>query len=500
MAEAKAELFARHALDMKLVTERQLQDIWTELGSRDIPSDNFFQACVRRGYLTNYQVELLSANKREGYFRGDYKILYMVGAGTFARVYRAAHRETNEIMAVKVLRRRHLDKKYAGQAAVDQFAREGELGLKLRHPNVVAVHQVSSKDRVHFLVMDFVEGWNLKEFVKIRRRIDPMEATRIMADVARGLTYAHEQGLAHRDMKLTNVLVSSRGQGKIADFGLASISDEWSAEVIADMDLPNTQTLEYAALERATGVRGDHTRSDLFFLGCIFYHMLTGKPPLPEPRDNLHRLSRTRFEEIEPLQQVLPSLPQPVALIANRAMMLDPERRYQTPDKMLHDLEALLARMSGKGPSENAAASEEDSAPAPKAYAPDQPLKNLILVEGDLKRQEQLRNALGKAGYSASPTTDPFAAVGRFFENPQVVEGLLINAQDVGKPALNAFNRLADNPKTQEVPVVLLLDEPQRDWEAEAKASPNRIVLHMPLKMKALLEVLGRIVHEPPRA
>ena len=83
---------------------------------------------------------------------------------------------------------------------------------------------------------------------------------------------------------MTNVLVSSRGQAKLADFGLASISDELSNEMIAEMDIPNTRTIEYAALERATGVRRDDTRSDLFFLGCIYYHMLTGQSPLAEPK------------------------------------------------------------------------------------------------------------------------------------------------------------------------------------------------------------------------
>lgn len=500
MAEVKAELMATQAFDLKLVTDRQLQGIWAELGTRNVPTDDFFQACVRRGILTNYQVELLSANKRTGYFHGDYKILYMVGAGTFARVYRAAHRETNEIMAVKVLRVRHLNKKYAGQPAVEQFTREGERGLKLRHPNVVAVHQVSSKDRVAFLVMDFVEGWNLKEFVRIRRRIDPVEATRIMADIARGLTYAHEQGLAHRDMKMTNVLISSKGQAKLADFGLASINDEWSAEMIADMEIPNTRTVDYAALERATGVRGDDTRSDLFFLGCIFYNMLTGKWPLPDPRDKLHRLSRTRFEEIEPIQQVLPDLAQNVAMVVNRAMAVDPDRRYQTPDKILADLESLQSRMSGKPTATSGAEGEAAPAPAREVYIPDRPLRDLFLVEGDLKRQEQLRSALGKVGYSVTATTDPFMAVGEFFKNPEAAGGLVINAQDVGMPALNAFNRLADNAKTQEVAVVLLLDEPQRQWEQNAKTSDNRVVLHMPLKMKALKEVLDRIVPEPPRA
>jgi serine/threonine-protein kinase len=491
MAEIKAERIAARALDLGLVSDRQMQDVWTDLGSRNIPTDDFYQACVRRGLLTNYQVELLSAGKREGYFHGEYKILYMVGTGTFARVYRAAHRKTDQIVAVKVLRRRHVDK-YASQ-----FAREGELGLKLRHANVVPVYEVSSEGRIHYLVMDFVEGWNLKEFVKIRRRIDPVEATRIMADIARGLTHAHEQGLAHRDVKMTNALISSRGQAKVADFGLASIGDEYSNEMIAEMDFPNTRTIEYAGLERATGVRGDDTRSDLFFLGCMYYHMLTGKSPFPEARDKLHRLSRTRFEDIEPIQQVLPDLAQPVSLIVNRAMMLDPDRRYQTPDKILADLESLVDRMAGKSPSKSDEEGQTAAEPAP--FVPEQDLKNLILVEGDSKRQEVLRSTLGKVGYAVTATTDPFVAVGKFFENVEAAQGLVINAQDVGHTALDAFNRLADNEKTKELAIVLLLDEPQRDWEEKAKTSDNRIVLHMPLKMTALRTVLDKIVPDPPR-
>jgi serine/threonine-protein kinase len=300
-------------------------------------------------------------------------------------------------------------------------------------------------------------------------------------------------------MKMTNVLISSKGQAKLADFGLASINDEWSAEMIADMEIPNTRTVDYAALERATGVRGDDTRSDLFFLGCIFYNMLTGKWPLPDPRDKLHRLSRTRFEEIEPILQVLPDLAQNVAMVVNRAMTVDPDRRYQTPDKILADLESLQSRMSGKPTASSGAEGEATPAPAKEVYIPDRPLKDLVLVEGDPKRQEQLRNALGRVGYSVTATTDPFMAVGKFFQNPETACGLVINAQDVGMPALNAFNRLADNAKTQGVAVVLLLDEPQRQWEQDAKTSDNRVVLHMPLKMKDLREALDRIVPEPPR-
>ena len=184
---------------------------------------------------------------------------------------------------------------------VQLFVREGRVGCTLRHPNIVPIYDVVSKGRSHFLVMEFVEGRNLREFVKIRKKLDPIEATRLMIGITDGMRYAFEHGLTHRDLKMSNVLVSSRGEAKIVDFGLASMDETLTDDALAD--LPNTRTIDYAALERATGVRKDDTRSDIYFLGCIYYNMLTGKPPLAETRDRLQRLSKQRFLDVVPIQK-----------------------------------------------------------------------------------------------------------------------------------------------------------------------------------------------------
>ena len=184
---------------------------------------------------------------RNGFFYGDYKVLYLIGTGTFARVYRAAHRHTGDIRAVKVLRRRFADNPIESE----RFLREGQMGATLRHPNIVPIYEVLSAGGTPFLVMDFIEGRNLREFIKIRKKFEPAEATRIVADVAAGLAYAFERGICHRDLKMSNVLVSSRGQSKLVDFGLAA------AEGQEDDETANPRTIDYAGLERATGVRKD---------------------------------------------------------------------------------------------------------------------------------------------------------------------------------------------------------------------------------------------------
>ena len=124
--EWDAETIAQNALDRDLITERDLRDVWGELGAGEVDPEKLKQFLLRREFVTNYQLERLLKGERSGFFYGPYKVLYLVGTGTFARVFRAMHRETRDVRAVKVLRNRLL----GDQAARDQFIREGEMGAR----------------------------------------------------------------------------------------------------------------------------------------------------------------------------------------------------------------------------------------------------------------------------------------------------------------------------------------------------------------------------------
>jgi serine/threonine-protein kinase len=140
MGQPTADVIAQRAFDLGLLDERQLQDVWGSFRSRNVTLEEFTQALVRRELLTNYQVERLLRGERSGFFFGDYRALYLVGSGTFARVYRAVHRQSGQVVAIKVLRRRYSD----NPVHSGRFVREGRVGCSLRHPNVVPTYEVVS--------------------------------------------------------------------------------------------------------------------------------------------------------------------------------------------------------------------------------------------------------------------------------------------------------------------------------------------------------------------
>ena len=136
MSEYSADKLAHFAYDLGLIDERQLDLLRSELGPLTGTAEDFRRAALRREMLTNFQIDRMVKKERTGYFYGDYKVLYLVGTGSFARVYRATHKKTGKIFAVKVLRKRFRD----DAVQMELFLREGEVGLLLRHPNICLLY------------------------------------------------------------------------------------------------------------------------------------------------------------------------------------------------------------------------------------------------------------------------------------------------------------------------------------------------------------------------
>ncbi len=474
MVEKSAEEFARRAFDLNLLDQRQLESVWGELGSRSVSSADLQRVLVRRGLLTNYQVDKLARGEKQGFFYGDYKILYLVGTGSFARVYRAVQKETDKVVAVKVLRKRFSE----DPVMTEQFVREGEMGAKLRHPNIVPIYAVHSERRNHYMVMDFIEGRNLREFVRVRKKLSPEEALKFSVDIAAGLTYAAEFGIRHRDLKLSNVLMSSTGRAQLVDFGLAAISggDEEFADSV------NPRTIDYAGLERATGVRKDDPRSDIYFAGCILYHMLTGQAPLSESRDRTQRLSKTRFETIPPINELEPNLPGRLVMIVNKAMDLNVNRRYQSPGEFLADLRLAQKRLAA--PEDEAAASllEEGND------------KAVMIIDSNPSLQDVFRQNLKKFGYRVLVLSDPTRALDRCDTDEHVADCVVFGCHSLGKTGLAAFNRFGELDRTKKIPAILLIAEKQGAYVNEARLNQHRVVAKMPLKMREFRGVLKQLI------
>lgn len=494
MVHVNAEQIGQRAVDLGLLTQRQLLEVQASFGGGNVGVQDFMQTLVRREFLTNYQVERLLKGEKSGFFFDRYKVLYLVGTGTFSRVYRAVHSDTGEVRALKVLRNRFSDR----PDQYGQFVREGKFGCSLRHANIVRIDEVVSHGRAHFFVMEFVEGRNLRDFVKIRKKLHPLEATRLMLDIAEGMRYAFDHGLTHRDLKMSNVLVTSRGQAKLVDFGLASMDETLSDDELERM--PNPRTIDYAALERATGVRKDDTRSDIYFLGCIYYNMLTGVPPLPETRDRIQRLSKQRFLDVVPIRKVDAAIPHYVAAVVTKAMMLDPGRRYQNPALMLNDLEIAYRRLNemaqatseGPSPDDTQVEGGDSSLSLLKSPLLD---RTVMVVESDSQRQDNFRKSFKKAGARVLLTSDPSRALSRLHQDSKIAECMIIDAEFIGQPALELFNHLSDLDETATIPAILLLSEDQKKLAAHAKTSDYHRILFMPIANKQfqalLLELIG---------
>ena len=469
------------------MSQKEITTLIMNVGGETAQLEDFKRELVSLEKLTNFQITRLIEGQKRGYFYGDWKVLYLIGAGTFARVYRCVHTETGEVKAIKVLRNRYAD----DPEKVEDFIREARTVMPLRHPNIIPIHEVDTYRGRSYMVMDFIEGQNLRDYFKTHRQLDLKIALRIAHDLASGLEHAKARGITHRDMKLSNVLLASNGQAKLADFGLAAINTGDANEDTT------SRSVDYAALEKITNVKRNDERSDIYFLGCMLYHMIAGESAMLETRERIQRMSPARFKEIKPLTSHISDLPHRVVILVSRLMELRPDKRIQTPKQAANEIKRVMDAIE-KGDTqvydEKLAKKHAEEYASMVSKQEEGKGRTVMLIESDIKMQDRLRSKLKELGYRVLIMSNPDTAIRRF-HNLDPAEDLpadivLVCCKGLGSKGLIAFNTLADDGYPSALPAMLLLADGQDKYETKAVLGERRVCLSAPLKFKQVRQMI----------
>jgi serine/threonine protein kinase len=333
-------------------------------GSAASSLGKFSKWLVANQFVTEYQAALLARGHADDFFLNDYKILDRLGKGRMAGVYKAAHK-LGQVVAVKVLPpSRARDPQMLGR-----FQRESALAIRLKHPNIVRTFQTGLANGLYYLVMEYLEGETLDEVLQRRGKLPPTEGVRLIYQALLGLQHIQEQGLIHRDLKPSNLmLVPARGSGepdntsnataKILDIGLArEFFDENSPEALADNQLTGEGVLlgtpDYMAPEQARDARTADIRADIYSLGCVLYHVLSGQPPFPD-KNIINQMIRHASEPVRPLRELNAAVPDGLQQIVNWMLAKEPSQRYPTPERAAQALQVFLAAGSETTPAPEA--------------------------------------------------------------------------------------------------------------------------------------------------
>ena len=458
--------FQSLVLRLKLVEPAALQGCVEALG-RTAPIDSVIAELERRHLLTPYQAGKLKKRETDGLRLGPYKLLYRNASGSFARVFRGCSVDDGRMVGMKILRQRWAE----NPRTVNLFRREGELGKRLKHKNIVPIYEVGSDGNQHYLTMEFVEGGNFRELLKSRGKFTPEEATRYVMDIAEGLEYALTLGLTHRDLKLTNVLLSAQGVAKLVDFGLAG-QDAGLTAMEEEVD----RAVEYATLERSTNAPDNDPRSDLYFLGAIYYELLTGIPPYPPTKNVAERKQSSRYRQIRPIRQIDPSLSPSITAIVERLMEIHPHSRYQTSTELIRDLRTIVG---------NREPVEEVSGETPVATSQTSP--TILCVENRLKQQDSLREYFNKHGYRVLLLRDIDRAIKRVEASPP--SGIVLMADSLGEDAdaISAYNKAVVACRRSGTVLVMVLNKKHLEIRDKLAGSPHsRVLAEHPVTLRGI--------------
>ena len=283
-------------------------------------------------------------DKLVGQVIGGCRLIRRLGAGAIGVVYEAEQLSVGRKVAVKMLS----SKAANDQKVVQRFQREAKLCAQIQHPNVVSVYDCGFERGVHYLIMEYVDGTTLAGMVDERDRLPWREATKLILQVARGVEHAHGLGIVHRDIKPANILVSTDGNAKLADLGLAKqLEDE--RNITADEGLGLTMqgvalgSPAYMPPEQIRSAKDVTPASDLYALGASFYQLVTGVLPF-DGRTAPEVMTKVLRETAKPIVELVNDVPPAIVAFIDRTLSKDPAGRPADASRFIVELEDAMAR------------------------------------------------------------------------------------------------------------------------------------------------------------
>lgn len=273
---------------------------------------------------------------------GRYEVLEKIGGGGMAVVYKGRDKLLNRDITIKVLREQFVNE----ENFIKRFQREAQAVAKLSHPNIVSIYDVGKEDNFHYLVMEYVEGQNLKEIIQKRAPIEPLEAIDYLMQILDALEHAHENQVIHRDIKPHNILVTKSGKVKVTDFGIA--------QAVSSATLTYTGTMvgsvQYISPEQAKGEVTD-TAADIYSSGVVLYELLTGE--LPFTGDTAISIAIKHIQsDFAPPSELVEGIPPALEAVVLKAMNKDPKERFASAHEMGAALEKVRATLAADLPTQ----------------------------------------------------------------------------------------------------------------------------------------------------
>ena len=284
---------------------------------------------------------------------GRYEITELIGVGGMADVYKATDIMEDRTVAVKILKPEFSK----NEEFLRRFRNESKAIAVLSHPNIVKIYDVGFSDEIQFIVMEYIDGITLKEFIEQQGVLKWKDALHFITQILRALQHAHDKGIVHRDIKPQNIMLFPDGTIKVMDFGIARFS-RIDGKTLSDKTIGS---VHYISPEQARGDMTDE-RSDIYSVGVMLYEMLTGKKPFDG--DEPVAVALMHMQDQAPMpRDIMPSIPEALEEIVMHAMEKDPADRYQSASEMIEDIDAFKLNPSivfgyGKKKGESAPADE----------------------------------------------------------------------------------------------------------------------------------------------